>query len=95
MRRQDPVDQLLRLVVAFAHAHILRVLTARWCGLDPHVGRMFILDPASVSILGHERETRCIERWNLVTTGDLERFIGTDQGTATITPMSAPSSTTS
>jgi probable phosphoglycerate mutase len=63
-----------RLVVIVAHAHVLRILTARWCGLDPRIGRMFMLDPASVSILGHERETRCIERWNLVTTGDLERF---------------------
>jgi broad specificity phosphatase PhoE len=63
------------VVLAVAHAHILRVLTARWCGLDPRVGRMFMLDPASVSILGHERETRCIERWNLVTTSDLERFM--------------------
>jgi probable phosphoglycerate mutase len=64
-----------RLVVMFAHAHVLRVLTARWCGLDGRIGRMFMLDPASVSILGHEREMRCIERWNLVTTGDLERFV--------------------
>ena len=64
-----------RLVVAFAHAHILRILTARWCGLDPRAGRMLMLDPASVSILGHEREQPCIERWNLVTTGDLERFV--------------------
>ena len=50
------------VVLAFAHAHVLRILTARWCGLDPRGGRMFMLDPASVSILGHERETRCIER---------------------------------
>jgi len=84
-----------RLVVAFAHAHVLRILTARWCELDPRAGRMFILDPASVSILGHERETRCIERWNLVTTGDLERFIAPDGGAATIDPMSAHSSTAS
>ena len=85
-----------RLVVLFAHAHVLRILTARWCGLDPRAGRLFILDPASVSILGHERETRCIERWNLVTTGDLERFIGTADGrAATIDPMSAHSSTAS
>jgi broad specificity phosphatase PhoE len=96
------VDRLLariraepRVVVAFAHAHLLRILTARWCGLDPRAGRMFLLDPASVSILGHERETPAIERWNLVTTGDLERFIGTDGGAATIDSMSAHSSTTS
>jgi broad specificity phosphatase PhoE len=83
------------VVLAVAHAHILRVLTARWCGLDPRAGRMFTLDPASVSILGHERETRCIERWNLVTTGDLERFTSTDGRAATIDPMSAHSSTAS
>jgi len=66
-----------RLVVLFAHAHILRILTARWLGLDAGLGSAFALDPASVSILGHERETHVIERWNFVTTGDLERFIGT------------------
>ena len=91
----DRIHETPGVVVAFAHAHILRVLTARWCRLDGAAGRMFMLDPASVSILGHERETRCIERWNLVTTGDLERFIGTDGGAATINPMSAHSSTTS
>ena len=67
-----------RLVVLFAHAHILRILAARWCGLDAGLGSVFTLDPASVSILGHERETHVIERWNLVTTGDLERFTGGD-----------------
>src|SRR5215212_4697556 len=44
-----------RLVVLFAHAHILRILAARWCGLDAGLGSVFALDPASVSILGHER----------------------------------------
>jgi broad specificity phosphatase PhoE len=66
-----------RIVVLFAHAHILRILAARWCGLDAGLGSAFALDPASVSILGHEREDHVIERWNLVATGDLERFIGT------------------
>jgi len=65
-----------RLVVLFAHAHILRILAARWCGLDAGLGSVFALDPASVSILGREREDHVIERWNMVTTGDLQRFIG-------------------
>ena len=53
-------------------------MTARWLRPGRRAGRAaFALDPASVSILGHERETHVIERWNLVTTGDLERFIGT------------------
>jgi broad specificity phosphatase PhoE len=63
-----------RVVVLFAHAHLLRILAARWCGLDARAGRLLVLDPASVSILGHEREIRCIERWNLAPTGDAERF---------------------
>ena len=91
----ERVARAERLVVLVAHAHVLRILAARWCGLDPRGGRMFMLDPAGVSILGHERETRCIERWNLVTTGDLERFIAGDAGTATISSMSAHSSPTS
>jgi len=51
-------------VIVFAHGHILRILTARWCELDPVEGRRFILDPASLSILGWERETPAIRQWN-------------------------------
>ena len=51
--------------VVFAHGHILRVLTARWLGLDATGGRLFTLDPATISVLGHERETRVIRSWNL------------------------------
>ena len=79
----------------YAGGELLRILAARWCGLDAVAGRLLMLDPASVSILGHEREVRGIERWNLVTTGDLERFIPRTGPTATIEPMSAPSSPTS
>jgi broad specificity phosphatase PhoE len=51
-------------VIVFAHGHILRILTARWCELDPVEGRRFILDPATLSILGWERETPAIRQWN-------------------------------
>jgi probable phosphoglycerate mutase len=51
-------------VVAFAHGHILRILTARYLGFDAKGGRFFLLDAASVSVLSHEHETRVVRRWN-------------------------------
>jgi broad specificity phosphatase PhoE len=51
-------------VLVFAHAHLLRILTARWLGLEPAGGRLFALDPATLSILCYERETSVIRRWN-------------------------------
>lgn len=52
-------------VALFAHGHVLRILTARWLGLEPADGRLFAMAPGSVSRLGYERETRVIWDWNL------------------------------
>ncbi len=52
-------------VLMFAHGHILRVVLARWIG-DAGFGRerLFKLDPARISILGHEHDFRVLDRWN-------------------------------
>jgi probable phosphoglycerate mutase len=66
--RVDRVIAELRSVASdaavFAHGHLLRVLAARWLGLEPAAGRLFALDPATISILGYERETPVVRMWN-------------------------------
>ncbi len=51
-------------VLVFAHGHLLRVLCARWLELGPADGRLFALDPATLSALGFEREQPVIRLWN-------------------------------
>ena len=66
--RVDPVVEELKRaegdVVVFAHGHLLRVLTARWLGLEPEAGALFALSTGTLSVLGFERETAVIRRWN-------------------------------
>ena len=51
-------------VLAFAHAHILRVVAARWLGLGGGGGALLVLEPASVSVLGWEHGAPVLRRWN-------------------------------
>jgi broad specificity phosphatase PhoE len=70
MRADGVIEQALAAapdggpVALFAHAHILRILAARWIGLDAKDGALLALGTGSVSVLGWERETRVIENWN-------------------------------
>jgi probable phosphoglycerate mutase len=56
-------------VALFAHGHILRALSGTWLGLGAAGGKLLILGTASISILGFERESRAISRWNAPTGG--------------------------
>jgi broad specificity phosphatase PhoE len=62
----DRADRRDHTTLLFAHAHVLRILGARWCNLPALAGRLLQMEPASVSVLGYEYETRGIQSWNEV-----------------------------
>jgi broad specificity phosphatase PhoE len=52
-------------IALVAHGHLLRVLAARWLGLEPAGGRFFRLDTGTLSLLGFEHEEPVISQWNV------------------------------
>jgi broad specificity phosphatase PhoE len=52
-------------VALVAHGHLLRILTARWLGLEPADGRLFRLDTGTLSTLGTEHDEPVISSWNV------------------------------
>jgi broad specificity phosphatase PhoE len=70
--RADRVVTALRKaggnVLVFSSAHFLRMLTARWLGLAPADGALFVLDTASMSVLGYEHDMSepVLRRWNQI-----------------------------
>ncbi len=60
----DRADGASGDVLLFGHGHQLRILTAVALGLGPRAGARFMLDPATVSIIGNEHEVRALRVWN-------------------------------
>jgi probable phosphoglycerate mutase len=52
-------------VALVAHGHSLRILTARWLGLDADGGRLFALGTGTLSTLGGEHDIPVITSWNV------------------------------
>lgn len=58
--RESGVDK----AICFAHGHALRVLALAWLDFPLVFGQSFPIEVASVSVLGHEKESAAVIRWN-------------------------------
>jgi probable phosphoglycerate mutase len=58
------VREVTGRTLLFGHGHALRALTARWIEQPVGEGRFFRLDTATLSVLGYERDTPVLLRWN-------------------------------
>ena len=67
-RRLDRVVAKVRAtggrVLVFSHGHASRALAARWLGQPVEEGRLFLLGTGTISVLGYERESPVVARWN-------------------------------
>ena len=67
-RRLDRVVAKVRSnggrVLVFSHGHASRALAARWLDQPVEEGRLFLLGTATISVLGWERESPVVARWN-------------------------------
>jgi probable phosphoglycerate mutase len=68
---RERVDRLIREirsidgdVALFSHGHLSRALAARWIELPVAAGKSFLFTTAAIGVLGWDRGTPVIERWN-------------------------------
>ena len=68
---RERVDGLIREirsidgdVALFSHGHLSRALAARWIELPVAAGKSFLFTTAAIGVLGWDRGTPVIERWN-------------------------------
>lgn len=72
-------------VALVSHGHFLRVLTARYLGLPPSAGALFLLSTGTLSRLGTEHDRPVITAWNLeVPEGLLRAAARTEQEKADV-----------
>ena len=69
VRADEVIGRLRALdgdVLLFSSGHFLRVLAARWLGLEPAAGRFFLLSTTTLSILGyeHDKSDPVLRLWN-------------------------------
>ena len=60
----DELRDSVGAVAVFSHGHLLRVLGARWIELEPAGGARLGLATAAICVLGYERTTAVLARWN-------------------------------
>lgn len=65
LARVRPTLQAGRDVALVGHGHDLRVLVARWLGLNPQAGALLALSVGSVSGLGYEHDRPVVVYWSL------------------------------
>ncbi|MGH3823974.1 MAG: histidine phosphatase family protein [Pseudonocardiaceae bacterium] len=65
LARVAPVLAAGHDVALVGHGHDLRVLAARWLGLDPQAGALLALSAGSISGLGYEHDRPVIVYWSL------------------------------
>jgi probable phosphoglycerate mutase len=66
-RADGVIERIARLegdVLLFGHGHFSRVLGARLLGLPASDGRLLVLGPGSLSVIGAEHGYRAIHSWN-------------------------------